>query len=220
MSPFLLVLSSPSGGGKSTITRHLLEAREDVTYSVSATTRPRRDGETDGRSYHFLARPEFERRVAAGDFVEWAEYGGHLYGTLRSEVERGLAAGKHVVLDIEVDGARQVRERFPDSVHVFILPPSAAELAQRLRDRRTEDAAALDRRLGIAARELEAVGGYDYAVVNDDVVDAVAQVAAILDVEARRTRRLPNLDRVLDTLRRDLAGQQAKLRGEAPRKKE
>ena len=91
------MLSSPSGGGKSTIARHLLEAREDVTYSVSATTRPMRVGEEDGREYHFLARPEFQRRVAAGEFAEWAEYGGNLYGTLRSEVERGLGAGRHVV---------------------------------------------------------------------------------------------------------------------------
>lgn len=200
------MLSSPSGGGKSTIARHLLEAREDVTFSVSATTRAPRPGEVDGREYHFLDRGTFERRVRAGEFLEWAEYGGQLYGTLLEEVERGLGAGKHVVLDIEVQGARQVRARFPNSVHVFVLPPSAAQLATRLRDRNTEDSPTLEQRLSIAADELLAAPEYDYAVVNDDVVEAVAQVAAILDVEARRTRRLPSLNRVIDTLRRDLAG--------------
>lgn len=200
------MLSSPSGGGKSTIARHLLEAREDVVYSVSATTRPRRAGETDDREYHFLERAEFERRVAAGDFVEWAEYGGNLYGTLCAEVEQGLASGRHVVLDIEVAGSRQVRQRFPQAVQVFVLPPSAAALAQRLRGRNTEDLATVARRLEIAGRELAAAREYEYVVVNDDVVDAVSQVAAILDVESRRVRRLTNLETVLDNLRRDLAG--------------
>jgi guanylate kinase len=200
------VLSSPSGGGKTTIARHLLEAREDVVYSVSATTRPRRTGEVDAREYHFLDRAEFERRVAAGDFVEWAEYGGNLYGTLRAEVERGLESGRHVVLDIEVSGSRQVRQWFPQAVQVFVLPPSAAALAQRLRGRNTEDPATVARRLLIAGRELEAARAYEYVVVNDDVVDAVSQVAAILDVESRRVRRITNLEAVLDSLRRDLAG--------------
>ena len=200
------MLSSPSGGGKTTIARHLLEAREDVVYSISATTRPRRAGEIDAREYHFLDRPEFERRVAAGDFVEWAEYGGNLYGTLRAEVEQGLASGRHVVLDIEVAGSRQVRQQFPQAVQVFVLPPSASALAQRLRGRNTEDPATVARRLEIAGRELEAAREYEYVVVNDDVVDAVSQVAAILDVESRRVRRITNLEAVLDSLRRDLAG--------------
>ncbi len=200
------MLSSPSGGGKSTIARHLLEAREDVTYSVSATTRAMRPGEEDGRHYHFLGREEFERRVQAGDFVEWAEYEGNLYGTLHAEIERGLASGRHVVLDIEVAGSRQVRERFPEAVQVFVLPPSAAVLAQRLRGRNTEDYATVARRLAIAAEELGAARDYEYIVVNDDVVDAVSQVAAILDVEARRVCRLTNLESVIDNLRRDLAG--------------
>ena len=199
------MLSSPSGGGKSTIARHLLEARDDLTYSVSATTRPRRPGEEEGREYHFLTRAEFERRVAEGRFVEWAEYGGQLYGTLRDEVERGFAAGRHVMLDIEVAGSRQVRAKYADAVQVFVLPPSAAELAQRLRGRNTEDPAAVARRLAIASSELDAAREYEYVVVNDDVVEAVAQVAAILDVESRRVRRLTNLDPVIDRLRQDLA---------------
>ena len=199
------MLSSPSGGGKSTIARHLLDAREDVTYSVSATTRPMRAGEEDGKHYHYLQRAEFERRSAAGEFVEWAEYGGQLYGTLASEVGRGLGAGHHVVLDIDVAGARQVRTRYPESVHVFVLPPSAATLVQRLRGRNTEDHDGISRRVQIAATELLAAKEYDYVVVNDDFVEAVSQVAAILDVEARRVRRQLNLDAVVDNLRRGLA---------------
>ncbi len=188
-----------------------------MTYSVSATTRLLRAGETNGTHYHFLTRPEFERRVAAGEFIEWAEYGGNLYGSLREEVEKGLTAGKHVVLDIEVAGARQVRERFPNSVHVFVLPPSAGILVERLRGRNTEEPAAVASRLAIAADELLAAREYEYVVVNDDVVDAVAHVAAILDGEGRRVRRLTNLDTVIEDLRRDLAGRQQRLRGPTPR---
>lgn len=184
-----------------------------MAYSVSATTRPRRGEEVDGRDYYFLDRAEFDRRVGAGDFVEWAEYGGNRYGTLRAELERGLASGRHVVLAIEVAGARRVRALFPDSVQVFVLPPSAAELVQRLRGRNTDPVEQVERRLLIAAGELEAAREYQYVVVNDDVVDAVAQVAAILDVEARRVRRLTNLDEVIGNLRRELAGQQERLRG-------
>lgn len=204
MTPFLLVLSSPSGGGKSTIARHLLSAREDLGYSVSATTRPPRAGEADGVHYHFLASAEFARRVDAGEFVEWAEYGGARYGTLKVEVERVLGSGRHVVLDIEVAGARQVRKAFPESVQVFVLPPSGTVLAQRLRSRRTDDATAQARRLDIARQEIGAAREYDYVIVNDDLVTAVAQVAAILDAEARRTRRMDDLDETIDRLRREL----------------
>ncbi len=199
------MLSSPSGGGKSTIARHLLAAREDVTYSVSATTRPARAGEDDGRDYHFLTREEFERRVAAGDFLEWAEYGGSLYGTLRSEVEKGLGRGQHVVLDIEVQGAEQLRRTYPTAVRVFVLPPAAGELVRRLKSRGTETGAELGRRLEIAGRELELAPEYDYVVVNDDLVEAVAQVAAILDVEARRASRLANLRAVVTSIRQELS---------------
>lgn len=214
------MLSSPSGGGKSTIARHLLAARDDLAYSVSATTRQQREGEKDGQHYHFLDRPVFERKVQAQEFVEWAEYGGQLYGTLRVEVEKGLAAGKQVVLDIEVVGARQVRERFPNSVHVFVLPPSAQALVQRLRERNTETPEALASRVSIAAEELGEIATYDYAIVNDDVVEAVAQVAAILDAESRRVRRCPNLEQVITTLRQELAGHAERLRLEPGHRKD
>jgi len=202
--PFLLVLSSPSGGGKSTIARHLLNARDDLGYSVSATTRVPRNGETDGVDYHFLTAAEFDRRVEAGEFVEWAAYGGSKYGTLKVEVERVMDAGMHVVLDIEVVGARQVRKAFPESVQVFVLPPSGAVLAERLRMRRTDDPSAQARRLEIAREEIGAAGEYDYVVVNDDLVTAVAQVAAILDAEGRKTNRMSDLDETVDRLRREL----------------
>lgn len=201
----MLVLSSPSGGGKSTIARHLLEARDDVGYSVSATTRAPRAGEVDGVAYHFLSEAEFARREAAGEFAESAAYGGARYGSLRAEIDRVLATGRHVVLDIEVEGARQVRRAYPDAVQVFVLPPSAAELVERLRRRGTENDGALARRLAHAAEEFGAVVEYDYVVVNDDLVQAVDQVAAILDAEGCRVSRWQNVNEVVGRMRDDLA---------------
>ena len=200
MKPFLLVLSSPSGGGKTTIARRLLERRPDLGYSTSATTRARRPGEENGRDYWFLDPAEFERRVAAGEFVEHASYNGQRYGTLRSEVERLFREGKNVVLDIEVDGARQVRRRFPDAVLVFVLPPSGAELVRRLKARKTEGAAALRHRMAIASEELAAVPEYDYVVVNDELDRAVGDVESILSAEIRRATRRDGLPAKVDAI--------------------
>jgi guanylate kinase len=204
VKPFLLVLSAPSGGGKSSIARNLLQARDDLGYSVSATTRRMREGEREGVDYHFLDREEFLRRREAGEFLETATYGGQLYGTLRSEIERLFAARRHAVLDIEIEGARQIRASFPNSLHVFVLPPSADVLVGRLRSRNTEPAAAVRERITRAAEELEAVAEYDYALVNEDLVVAVAQVAAILDAEARRVSRQDNLPKFIARLRKDV----------------
>lgn len=204
MKPFLLVLSSPSGGGKTTIARSLLRERDDLGYSVSATTRPRREGEQDGTDYHFLSRDEFLRRVDAGEFLEWATYAGNLYGTLRSEIDRIFARGRTAVLDLEIEGARQIRASFPNSLHVFVLPPSADVLVGRLTGRKTEPPAVLRERVTRAADELAAVAEYDYAIFNEDLALAVAQVAAILDAEARRVARQEGLIPFIERLRRDV----------------
>jgi guanylate kinase len=205
VKPFLLVLSAPSGGGKSSIARNLLQGRDDLGYSVSATTRPMREGERDGSDYYFLGRDEFIRRREAGEFLETATYGGHLYGTLRSEIERIFAKGRHAVLDIEIEGARQIRASFPNSLHVFVLPPSAEVLVGRLKGRNTEPPDVVRQRIIRAAEELAAVAEYDYALVNQELVVAVAQVAAILDAEARRVARQEDLPKFIARLRQDVA---------------
>lgn len=206
MTPFLIVLSAPSGGGKTMIAKALVAAREDVEYSVSATTRARREGEVDGVDYHFLSQAEFTRRRDAGEFLEWAEYGGCLYGTLEAQVERAIQQQRHVIMDIEVQGARQVRARRSDVVSIFILPPSAETLVRRLGARDASlDREALQRRLRRAVEELEDAAGYDYVVVNEDRTQVVAEVAAIIDSESKRSYRDPELRETLEELRRDIA---------------
>lgn len=204
MKPFLLVLSSPSGGGKTSIAKNLLQARDDLGYSVSATTRPIRAGEREGVDYHFISREEFLQRREAGEFLESAGYGGHLYGTLRSEIDRIFGRKQHAVLDIEIEGARQIRRSFPNSLHLFVLPPSAEVLVGRLRGRNTERPEVVRDRIIRAAEELEAVAEYDYVIVNDNLVVAVAQAAAILDAEARRVSRQDTLEPFIQRLKRDV----------------
>jgi guanylate kinase len=194
MNPFSLILSSPSGGGKTTIAKLLLARRRDVGYSISCTTREPRTGEVDGRDYHFISRSGFLARRQRGEFAESAEVFGTLYGTLRSEVERVFASERHVVMDIDVQGARQFVAAFPESVPVFLLPPSVEVLLGRLTSRNTETPEKLLRRLQGARDELRAIGAYQYVVVNDDLEQAFAQVSAIVDAETVRHRRLPLLD--------------------------
>jgi guanylate kinase len=204
VKPFLLVLSSPSGGGKTTIARSLLDGRDELGYSVSATTRPMRAGEVDGKDYHFLTRDEFRRRVEAGAFVEWAEYGSNLYGTLWSEVEMLFSVGRIPVLDIDIQGAQQIRAAMPDAVLVFVMPPSAAVLAERLKRRNTEPPERIRQRLEVAALEVEAIPDYDYIVENDNLVAAVSMVASILDAELHVTRRQPDLPAQIERFQRDV----------------
>jgi guanylate kinase len=153
--------------------------------SVSATTRAPRPGEQDGREYHFLTEAEFRAAVAAGDFLEWVEYSGNLYGTLRSEVEAKLRAGDDVILEIELIGARAVRRSMPEAISVFIAPPSMAELAERLRGRGTEAAAAIAKRLHRAETEVAAAEEFDHVVVNDDAARAAGKVAAIIEAQRK-----------------------------------
>ena len=194
MNPFPLILSSPSGGGKTTIARMLIERRKDVGYSVSCTTRHPRPGEQDGKDYFFLPKEQFEARRAQGEFAESANVHGNMYGTLRSEVERVLASGKHVIMDIDVQGARQFARSFPESVLVFLLPPSTDVLVERLQARQTEDHGKLLVRLRSAREELREIGSYHYVVVNDNLEQAYNQVASIIDAETVRHQRLPMLD--------------------------
>jgi guanylate kinase len=205
VTPLLVVLSSPSGVGKTTLVERLLAVRGDIGRSVSATTRAPREGELDGRDYYFLTRAAFAQRERAGEFVESATYGGNRYGTLRAEVDRLHADGRHALLVIEVAGARRVRRRFRGAVEIFLLPPSGEELIRRLGARRTEPAAVLAKRLTIAKRELSAVGEYDYLIVNDQLEDAVREVSAIVDAEVRRVSRQKDLKARVTRLRQEIA---------------
>ncbi|MGO9898883.1 MAG: guanylate kinase [Solirubrobacteraceae bacterium] len=176
----VLVITGPSGVGKGTLIRALLARIPQLALSVSATTRPPRPGEQDGLSYHFLAPEQFEAHVAAGDFVEHARYSGNSYGTLRSELERQLATGTPVVLEIEVQGARQIRAAMPEAVAVFIAPPAREALRERLRGRGTDSPEQISLRLQTADAELDARKEFAHVVVNDDLQLAIDELEAIV----------------------------------------
>ncbi len=176
----VFVITGPSGVGKGTLIRGLMERLGKLELSVSATTRAPRPGEHDGVHYHFLSREEFDRRVAAEDFVEHADYAGRSYGTLRSELDARVRAGVPVVLEIEVQGARQVRQAMPEAVQVFIAPPSLAALRARLVGRGTDDPEEVERRLRVAEQELAAQPEFAHVVVNDRLEDALSQLVQIV----------------------------------------
>jgi guanylate kinase len=200
----MLVLSSPSGAGKTTLS-HLLLDDPDVTLSISVTTRPQRPGETDGAHYHFIDRAQFDAMVKNGELLEWAEVFGHCYGTPRAPVEAALAAGRDVLFDIDWQGTQQVREKArSDLVSVFVLPPSAPELARRLHTRAQDTEDVIRSRMAKAADEMSHWAEYDYVIVNRDLADAFAQLRAILAAERLKRERQTGLSDFVRSVQGDL----------------
>jgi guanylate kinase len=183
----IIVISAPSGAGKSTLVKRLMAAVPSLTFSVSYTTRPPRAGEKHGRDYFFVSRRRFRRMVAGGKFVEWAEVFGHLYGTSRKQIRAAQKGGQDVLLDIDVQGHRQVRRKLPEAVSVFVLPPSFQELERRLRHRRSDPPEVIAQRLETARQEIAHWPEYDYLVVNDRLRTATRALQAV--AEAARFRR-------------------------------
>jgi guanylate kinase len=186
----LIVVSAPSGAGKTTLCREVRLCLPDLAYSVSYTTRPPRPGEVDGRDFHFVTEPAFDALRTAGALAEWAQVHGNLYGTHAGTLERALADGRDILLDIDTQGARQLRARYPTAVLVFIIAPSMAELEQRLRERRSDPEREIRRRLDRAREEVPLWREYDYLIVNRDVKEATEHLAAVIQAERCRTSRL------------------------------
>ena len=204
MKTFPLVLSAPSGAGKTTIARRLRDRRLDVVFSVSATTRAPREGERDGVDYHFVAEDEFRRMIDAGELIEWARVHGSFYGTPLSNVRLAQEHGRYLVLDIDVQGARQIRTAVPEAVHVFILPPSGEALVGRLLGRGSEDAARVQRRLRNALAELATAVEFDHVVVNDDLDAAVEDVNAVLEGRGDALRPHPPVQAMVEEIRSEI----------------
>jgi len=198
--PIVFIVSGPSGCGKTTLVRGLLARDPHLLFSVSYTTRAPRGEERPGESYHYVSREEFQSRLAEGEFLEWAEVFGHYYGTHRSYLERAAAEGRDLVLDIDVQGARQLRSSVPDAVSIFVLAPSREELERRLRNRAEDSDQVIRRRLEEARREIAHATAYDYVLVNQDLEESAENLAAI--VRAERLRR----PRMEDQIRLILAG--------------
>ncbi len=195
----LFVVSSPSGGGKGTLIQRMLNQVTNLSYSVSFTTRTPRNGEVDGREYFFVATEEFEQMVAAGEFLEWAYVHGRMYGTSRNQVIREISEGRDIVLEVDVQGAASIRSLVPDSVSVFILPPSFEVLRQRLLDRGTDSPEELDLRLRNAPTELKDYAAFQYLIINDDADRAAEQLSAIVHAErARLHRQGPRVKHVVE----------------------
>jgi guanylate kinase len=176
----LVVLTGPSGVGKGTLLTQILQRHPELYYSVSATTRSPRPGEENGKNYYFISRSEFEKLVAQGEFLEWAEFAGNCYGTPRTAVLDHIQSGKLVILEIELEGARQIKTSYPEALSIFILPPSFSELEQRIRGRGQDSEEAISRRLSRAQEEINAADEFDIQIVNDDFETALTQIENIL----------------------------------------
>lgn len=187
----LIVLSGPSGAGKGTLCHELLGQVPNIQYSVSATSRNPRPGEVEGKDYFFLTSEDFLAMIGEGDLLEWAEFCGNYYGTPRFAVEQAIQSGKDVILEIEIQGALQIKERFPQGVFIFIVPPSMDVLSERIHKRGTESEEVIQKRLATAVHELEYITEYDYVVVNDEVPAAVDKLKSILVAEKCRVKRKP-----------------------------
>ena len=201
---FPVVIAAPSGAGKTTLARMLVDNNDGVVFSISATTRPARPKEQDGRDYHFVDDDTFDRMIERNELAEWAVVHGRRYGTPRREITGAIQQGRTVVLDIDVQGARQVRKMFADALMIFVLPPSAEELARRLSGRASEDPLERRRRLDNARQELQAVPEFEYVVVNDDLEQAYGEIEAIVRAEWGRARRIGGLENHARAMIRDL----------------
>lgn len=198
MKGSLFIISSPSGGGKGTLIRRVLNELDDITYSVSYTTRPMRPGETDGVEYHFVDVPRFEELIASGDLLEYAMVHGNYYGTSNSQISGAMEAGQDVILEIDVQGAKIVKRKREDAINIFILPPSFPVLAERLRNRGTESDEQLRIRLHNARNEVEFYESCDFVIVNDDLEKAISDLRSV--ILAERVRRDRQVDAVHDIL--------------------
>jgi guanylate kinase len=203
----LFIVSAPSGTGKTTLVERLVKVTPDLRMSRSYTSRPMRDGERDGVDYNFITREQFEQMAREQAFLEWADIYGNYYGTGTADTERCLAAGEDVVLVIDVQGARQVRSRGLDNIGVFVLPPSAAELEQRLRGRSKDTEEQIQRRLEVACREVTDVDSYDYVVINDELEASVERLRSIVLAERARVQVMRSVaDGIIRTFRKDAPG--------------
>lgn len=183
----VFVISSPSGGGKTTLGEHLLSSMKSVSRSVSMTTRPKRRGEVNGRDYFFVTPKEFKKKLKKNEFIEHAAVFGRYYGTPRSYVQKITARGRDILLLIDVQGARQIRKRLPDSVHIFVLPPSMAELKRRLKKRATDSPGEIKKRLLISKKEIKQAHKFDYIVVNKNLTKALREIKAIIAANTLKT---------------------------------
>lgn len=202
---FAVALCAPSGAGKTTVARSLVESSDDLIFSISATTRAPRHDEVNGVDYHFLGADQFEAMVAEGAFLEWANVHGELYGTPRANLDEAEREGKVLILDIDVQGAGQVVEKRPDTVTIFLLPPSAEAWLERLHGRGSEDEEALSTRMETAQSELEVVDRFDYVVINSEVEETQRAIRAIIEAErCRQSRRGDEVESLRDSLKRAL----------------